>query len=152
MDEYKDTITDELLRLAKRNFVSVYHLNMKSETPDVASPLDSTVIMNPNFKINVSFNYRLAHELSHILYGEVQYQSVYQFSEFGKRGEELLAHRNAIRMLMSIEMPSSPLTFMSYYRVPSWLENDVLRTYNELNIVEWIYVPNNHIKRFWEII
>jgi len=37
---------------------------------------------------------------------------------------------------MSIEMPSSPLTFMNYYRVPAWLENDVTQTYNELEIEE----------------
>lgn len=133
MDKYKDIINDELLLLAKRNFVSVYHFSMKSETPDVASPVDNAVIMNLNFKVNVDYAYRMAHELSHILYGDRDAQAVYQFSEYGKRGEELLAHRNAIRMLMSIEMPSSPLTFMNYYRVPSWLENDVMRTYNELN-------------------
>ncbi|MCP1275466.1 ImmA/IrrE family metallo-endopeptidase [Leuconostoc citreum] len=92
--------------------------------------------MNTNYETNVSFNFRLAHELSHLLYGDKDIQKIYTFSEFGHRYEELQAHRNAIRMLMSIEMPSSSLTFMSYYRVPAWLENDVTQTYNELEIEE----------------
>lgn len=136
MDKYKYAIYDALCDLADERNISIYKLLLKSDTPDVASPVDDSVIMNPNFETQVTYNYRLAHELSHILYGDHEAQAVYQFSEYGKRGEELLAHRNAIKMLMSIEMPSSPLTFMSYYRVPAWLENDVIRTYNEFKVVE----------------
>lgn len=136
MDRYKYAIYDALCDLADERNISIYKLLLKSDTPDVASPVDDSVIMNPNFETQVTYNYRLAHELSHIIYGDHEAQAVYQFSEYGKRGEELLAHRNAIRMLMSIEMPSSPLTFMNYYRVPAWLENDVTQTYNELEIEE----------------
>ena len=136
MERYKYAIFDALYDLAKENSISIYKLLLKPNTPDVASPVDSSIVMNPNFETRVAYNYRLAHELSHILYGDHEAQAVYQFSEYGKRGEELLAHRNAIRMLMSIEMPSSPLTFMSYYRVPAWLESDVTRTYNKLKITE----------------
>lgn len=136
MDKYRDEITDELITLAKRRFVSIYYLNMKSETPDIASPFDDTIIINPNFKTNVSFNYRLAHEISHILYGDREAQAVYQFSEYGKRGEELLAHKNAIKILMSIKMPSSPINFIKYYQVPFWLENDVSKIFTKLNTIE----------------
>lgn len=136
MDKYKYAIYDALCDLADERNISIYKLLLKSDTPDVASPVDDSVIMNPNFETQVTYNYRLAHELSHILYGDHEAQAVYQFSEYGKRGEELLAHRNAIKMLMSIEMPSSPLTFMNYYHVPAWLENDVIRTYNEFKVVE----------------
>lgn len=132
----KENIENTLSEIAKRNFVSVYFLGMKSSTPDVAIPRDNTVVMNSNFDTKVNFMYRLAHELSHVLYGDPDAQAVYYFSEYGKRGEELQAHRNAIRMLMSIEMPSSPFNFMSYYHIPSWLEKDVVRTFNECNIVE----------------
>lgn len=136
MDRYKYAIFEALCDLAKKHDISIYKLLLKPDTPDVASPADNSVIMNPNFETQVTYNYRLAHELSHILYGDHEAQAVYQFSEYGKRGEELLAHRNAIKMLMSIEIPSSPLTFMSYYRVPAWLENDVMRIYNEFKVVE----------------
>ncbi|MDM7641055.1 ImmA/IrrE family metallo-endopeptidase [Leuconostoc citreum] len=129
--------TSSLESLACNNDITLVNAEDLSENvPDTALINTRAVIMNKQFDINVDYTYRLAHELSHILYGDKDAQAVYQFSEYGKRGEELLAHRNAIRMLMSIEMPSSPLTFMSYYRVPAWLESDMIRTYNELKITE----------------
>lgn len=131
-----ENIENTLLDIAKRNFVDVYFLNMKSSTPDVAIPRDDTVVMNPNFTTKVSLMYRFSHELSHVLYGDPDAQAVYYFSEYGKRGEERLAHRNAIRMLMSIEMPTNVNTFMEYYHVPSWLEKDVDRTFRELAYLE----------------
>lgn len=136
MDRYENQIFDALINIASKNAIDIIYMDLKKTTPDVASPLDNVIIINRKFETRSSFSYRLAHELSHILYGEADAQAVYQFSEYGKRGEELLAHRNAIRMLMSIEMPSSPFNFMSYYHIPSWLECDVVRTFNECNIVE----------------
>ncbi|MBU7536947.1 ImmA/IrrE family metallo-endopeptidase [Leuconostoc lactis] len=130
-------ITSSLESLACNNDITLVNAEDLSENvPDTALINTRAVIMNENFDINVDYTYRLAHELSHILYGDHDAQAVYQFSEYGKRGEELLAHRNAIRMLMSIEIPSNPFTFMSYYKVPSWLENDAIRIYNELKVVD----------------
>ena len=120
----------------KNNIIVILADNLLSHVPDTALVKSRAIIMNDNFDIGVDYCYRLSHELSHILYGDHEAQAVYQFSEYGKRGEELIAHRNAIRMLMSIEMPSSPFSFMNYYRIPSWLESDVIRTFNEYNIVE----------------
>lgn len=130
-------ITSSLESLACNNDITLVNAEDLSENvPDTALINTRAVIMNKRFDINVDYTYRLAHELSHVLYGDKDAQAVYQFSEYGKRGEELLAHRNAIRMLMSIEMPSSPFNFMSYYKVPSWLENDAIRIYNELKVVD----------------
>lgn len=120
----------------KNNVIVVLADNLLPHVPDTALIKNRAIIMNMNFIVSANYCYRLAHELSHILYGDHEAQAVYQFSEYGERGEELLAHRNAIRMLMSIEMPSSPLTFMSYYRVPAWLETDVIQTYDEFKAVE----------------
>lgn len=130
-------ITSSLENLACINDVSVINAdNLSTNVPDTALVNTRAVIMNKQFDVNVDYAYRLAHELSHILYGNHDAQAVYQFSEYGKRGEELLAHRNATKMLMSIEMPSSTFNFMSYYHIPSWLECDVIRTFNEFNVVE----------------
>ena len=136
--KYFDTdITDNLHKVASDNHIIVENVyDLSPETPDFSIVRRQGVFMNTNYETNVSFNFRLAHELSHLLYGDKDIQKIYTFSEFGHRYEELQAHRNAIRMLMSIEMPSSSLTFMSYYRVPAWLENDVTQTYNELEIEE----------------
>ncbi len=89
-----------------------------------------------NFDTNVSLNFRLAHELSHLIYGNKDIQKIYTFSEFGHRHEELLAHKNAIRMLMSIEMPTTVNGFMEYYHVPSWLEHYANEIFKSLSVVE----------------
>ncbi|BAX73389.1 MULTISPECIES: ImmA/IrrE family metallo-endopeptidase [Leuconostoc] len=110
--------------------------DLLSHVPDTALIKNKAIIMNMNFQVNVDYCYRLAHELSHILYGDHDAQAVYQFSEYGKRGEELLAHRNAIKILMKIKEPSNPINFMNYYRIPSWLEKDVIKTFREVTIVD----------------
>lgn len=130
-------ITSSLESLAYNNDITVVNAeDLSDNVPDTALVNTRAVIMNKQFDVNVDYAYRLSHELSHILYGDHEAQAVYQFSEYGKRGEELLAHKNAIRLLMSIEMPSSPFNFMGYYQVPSWLENDVLKIYSEFKVSE----------------
>ncbi|MFL2114389.1 ImmA/IrrE family metallo-endopeptidase [Leuconostoc carnosum] len=115
-------------------FVNAYDLS--PDVPDAALIETRAIIMNNYFDINAGYAYRFAHELSHILYGDPDAQAVYYFSEYGKRGEELLAHRNAIRMLMSIEMPTTVNGFMEYYHVPSWLDNYANETFKSLSVVE----------------
>lgn len=136
-DYLYNQINSSLEKLACENDVAIVNADdLSTNVPDTALVNTRAVIMNRHFDINVDYAYRLAHEISHILYGDHEAQAVYQFSEFSKRGEELLAHKNAIRLLMSIELPSNPLKFISYYRVPSWLESYVIQTYNEFNILE----------------
>ena len=130
-------ITNALKEIAcNHNIIVEDNINLSSGTPDFSVVNRQGVFMNKNFDTNVSLNFRLAHELSHLIYGDKNLQKIYTFSEFGHRHEELLAHRNAIRMLMSIEMPTNVNTFMEYYHVPSWLEKDVDRTFREFLYLE----------------
>lgn len=130
-------ITSSLESLAYNNDITLVNAEDLSENvPDTALINTRAVIMNKQFDINVDYTYRLAHELSHILYGDKDAQAVYQFSEYGKRGEELLAHKKAIKMLMSIEMPTTVNGFMEYYHVPSWLEHYANETFKSLSVVE----------------
>lgn len=130
-------ITSSLESLACNNDITLVNAEDLSENvPDTALVNSRAIIMNANFDIGVDYCYRLSHELSHILYGDADAQAVYQFSEYGKRGEELLAHKNAIKMLMSIEMPTTVNGFMEYYHVPSWLEHYANETFKSLSIVE----------------
>ncbi|PND41323.1 ImmA/IrrE family metallo-endopeptidase [Leuconostoc mesenteroides] len=136
-DYLYNQINSSLEKLACENDVAIVNADdLSTNVPDTVLVNTRVIIMTRQFDINVDYAYRLAHEISHILYGDHEAQAVYQFSEFGKRGEELLAHKNAIRLLMSIELPSNPLKFISYYRVPSWIESYVIQTYNEFNILE----------------
>lgn len=130
-------ITSSLESLACNNDITLANAEDLSENvPDTALINTRAVIMNKQFDINVDYTYRLAHELSHVLYGDKDAQAVYQFSEYGKRGEELLAHKNAIKMLMSIEMPTTVNGFMEYYHVPYWLEHYANETFKSLSVVE----------------
>lgn len=130
-------IADELKDQAKCHNIDILDIfDLTAETPDFSVVKRQGIFMNLNFDTKVSYEFRLAHELSHLIYGDGDIQRIYTFSEFGHRREELLAHRNAIRMLMSIEMPTNVNTFMEYYSVPSWLEKDVDRTFRELVYLE----------------
>ena len=127
-------IVDELKYQAKCHNIDILDIfDLTAETPDFSVVKRQGIFMNLNFDTKVSYEFRLAHELSHLIYGDGDTQRIYTFSEFGHRREELLAHRNAIRMLMYIEMPTSVNTFMEYYHVPYWLEKDVENTFMELN-------------------
>lgn len=126
-----EEIQESLQNIARKNDIKVLDVHdVKSNVPDTTWTAIKTIMMNFNFDTKVSYNFRLAHELSHLLYGDMSLQEVYQFSEFGKRGEELLAHKNAIKMLMEIERPTNVHTFMDFYDVPSWLEEYVEAEYS----------------------
>lgn len=130
-------IAEDLQKQAKCHNIDILDIfDLSPETPDFSVVKRQGVFMNINFDTKVSYEFRLAHEMSHLIYGDGDIQKIYTFSEFGHRREELLAHRNAIRMLMSIEMPTNVNTFMEYYHVPSWLEKDVDRTFRELAYLE----------------
>lgn len=117
-EEIKETLNN----IASKNNIKIIDVDdVKSNVPDTTWTSIDAIMMNINFYTRVSYNFRLAHELSHLLYGDTSLQRVYQFCEFGKRGEELLAHKNAINVLMEIKRPTSVETFMDFYDVPSWL-------------------------------
>lgn len=117
-----EEIEESLKNIATKNNVKVLNVDdVKSNVPDTTWPSCKAIMMNINFNTKVSYHFRLAHELSHLLYGDTSLQDVYQFSEFGKRGEELIAHKNAIKMLMELKRPTNVQTFMEVYKIPSWL-------------------------------
>ncbi|CAK1237007.1 ImmA/IrrE family metallo-endopeptidase [Fructobacillus cardui] len=126
-----EEIEESLKSIATKNNVKVLNVDdVKSNVPDTTWPSCKAIMMNINFYTKVSYHFRLAHELSHLLYGDMSLQDVYQFSEFGKRGEELIAHKNAIKMLMEIKRPTNVQSFMEVYKIPSWLSEYVEAEYS----------------------
>lgn len=126
-DSDKSEIEDYLFKLATNNDIAICEADdLESSTPDTAITSIKVIVMNMNFATCSSYLYRLAHEISHILYGDKELQGVYNFSEFGKRGEELKAHHNAVKLLLNIEQPTSVINFMDFYRVPAWLGDYVV--------------------------
>ncbi|GAO99870.1 ImmA/IrrE family metallo-endopeptidase [Fructobacillus ficulneus] len=125
---------DQLENIAYKNDITILDVyDLDKSTSDCAIMSVRTIFMNYSYD-KVSYAFRLAHEISHILFGNPESQNVYYFSECGKRGEELCAHRHAIELLMGIERPTTPLTFMDYFKVPSWLSDEVTISYNKVKI------------------
>ncbi|PIO80802.1 hypothetical protein BSQ38_03645 [Pediococcus damnosus] len=126
-DSDKSEIEDCLFKLATNNDIAICEADdLESSTPDTAITSIKVIVMNINFATCSSYLYRLAHEISHILYGDKELQGVYNFSELGKRGEELKAHHNAVKILLTIKRPNNAANFMDFYQIPAWLSDYVV--------------------------
>ena len=55
--------------MARRNDITVTDVETKNDGPDMAIPFLSMIIMNPNSSTQYAYEFRLAHELAHLLYG-----------------------------------------------------------------------------------
>lgn len=128
----RDDILYDLENVAQSNDITIIDVDQLSESaPDSSIEKSKLILMNPAYNKS-SYEFRLAHEMSHIIYGSECPDEVYQFSPDVKRGDELVTHKHAIDMLMDIELPTTPFTFMDFYKIPYWLENYVVSTYNRI--------------------
>ncbi|WP_052694448.1 hypothetical protein [Pediococcus damnosus] len=126
----ENEIEDYLTNLATNNDIAICEADdLESSTPDTAITSIKVIVMNINFATCSSYLYRLAHEISHILYGDKELQGVYNFSELGKRGEELKAHHNAVKILLTIKRPNNAANFMDFYQIPAWLSDYVIKQF-----------------------
>ncbi|KMK53283.1 hypothetical protein FEFB_09530 [Fructobacillus sp. EFB-N1] len=131
-ESIRDDILYDLERVAALHHITVVDVDRLSmETPDSSIEKSKLILMNPTYE-KCSYEFRLAHELSHILFGNGCSDEVYQFSPYIKRGKELEMHKHAIDMLMDIELPTSPFTFMDFYKIPYWLFDYVKSKFIEL--------------------
>lgn len=116
-----EEVLGELEKIARQNEITIFDVdNLESDTPDSSVSEARLVLMNPSYKKS-SYAFRLAHELSHIIYGNNLPEVVYQFSPYFQRGEEYEMHKHAIDMLTELKRPTNVQTFMEVYKVPSWL-------------------------------
>lgn len=124
-----EEVLEELEKIARINDITIFDVDsLENDTPDSSVSEARLVLMNPAYNKS-SYAFRLAHELSHIMYGNNLPNVVYQFSPYFQRGEEFNMHKQAIDMLMNIKMPNNTVTFMEYFKVPGWLESEVVKVY-----------------------
>lgn len=122
-------ILEELEKIARQNEITIFDVDsLEKDTPDSSMSDNKLILMNPAYAKS-SYAFRLAHELSHIMYGNYLPNVVYQFSPYFQRGEEYEMHKHAIDMLMEIKRPTSIETFMEVYKIPSWLSEYVEAEY-----------------------
>ncbi|USS91994.1 ImmA/IrrE family metallo-endopeptidase [Fructobacillus americanaquae] len=126
-----EEIIYSLEKIAKQNTITIVDVDsLDDDDSDTSMPDNKIVFMNPAYKKS-SYAFRLAHELSHIMYGNNLPNAVYRFSPYFQRGEEYEMHKHAIDMLMGIKRPTSVQTFMEVYKIPSWLEEYVETEYSQ---------------------
>ncbi|MCM0582153.1 hypothetical protein H9L19_06650 [Weissella diestrammenae] len=125
-------LIDYLLTYCINKKIDVKFTNKLDEsTPDICYPKHRKIIINKNYNTIISIAFRLAHEMSHILYGDSDAQGVYAFSPLSKKFEERLAHENGIELIARYVYSDTPvenrnyLNFMYEFGLPSSFENTV---------------------------
>lgn len=105
----------ELLELAKKNDIEVISINnIGDDGSDTAFPFIRKIIMNENFKTGYSYEYRLAHELSHILFGDMNNLPLYKFSPYFHDVEEISANINAVNLISTILYADTPIEYRNW--------------------------------------
>ncbi|WP_270621871.1 hypothetical protein [Weissella viridescens] len=121
-----EDLFDFLLFNARQNGIDIVEVPGHPEDPDLAICQDNAIILNPNYKERIAPSFRLAHELSHILFGTVT--EMYAFSPYLKKDEEIIANSNAVKMIAKFVYHDTPneyrnwSDFMDEFNLPSWFE------------------------------
>jgi Domain of unknown function (DUF955). len=118
-----------LLFIANKNDIRVVLSDeLSSSTADFAITKLRTVVMNVNLDSGIELVFRLAHELSHLLFGDSDNVKLYQFSPYFQKSEERTAHNQAMHMIAKFVFQDTPieyrnyLNFMDILGLPSWFE------------------------------
>lgn len=80
--------------------ITVISMPSDSSDSDMSNINKRVIIFNPNFETSFSVPFRIAHEMSHILYGSGS--KTYTFSPLSKKTEEIEANMHGIRILADI--------------------------------------------------
>ncbi|MCB5827545.1 MULTISPECIES: ImmA/IrrE family metallo-endopeptidase [Weissella] len=130
----EDEIKEELLALARRHDIDVVNIDTRNDaSPDVAFPFIRQIMMNPNFATGYHYVFRLAHEISHIIYGDAHALPYYRFSPLFLKTEEITANTQAIRVIARIVYRDVPVEqrnwveFMDYLGLQTHFEPIVKR-------------------------
>lgn len=93
--------TTEILnsRIAEAK-IQVISMPSDSSDSDMSNINKRVIIFNPNFETSFSVPFRIAHEMSHILYGSSS--KTYTFSPLSKKTEEIEANLHGIQILADI--------------------------------------------------
>lgn len=116
----------------------VYSYDMGPNTTDFVMPKLKTIILNIHYQTPVSLAFRLAHEISHLLYGDYSSQQLYHFSPLCVTSEERAAHVGAIHLIAKYVYQEVPKEYRNYFEfmdilgLPSSFENMVIEELMEL--------------------
>jgi len=125
-----DEILTDLMNLALKNGIGFTATDKLGPfTPSASNTQTKQVVLNLNWHIKNQLAFQMAHELAHILNGDVSNQVLY-FTPY-KNGIELEANRTAIKMIMPYYLRDrridqiNPVEFMEIFAIPSHLASVV---------------------------
>lgn len=107
-------VVSRLKEIALANNIIIIETHSTSCDPDVSVIEDRVIFMNLNFDTSISYAFRLAHELAHIIYGDFGSQSVYAFSIYSRKYEERQAHRHGLQIITDIIYSDTPTEYRNY--------------------------------------
>ncbi|WP_273705968.1 ImmA/IrrE family metallo-endopeptidase [Leuconostoc mesenteroides] len=93
-------VTDIVYEKIAENNINVINISASETDSDIANINKRVIVFNPNFDTTFSVPFRLAHEMSHVLYGSRS--KTYTFSPLSKSTEEIEANLNGIQILADI--------------------------------------------------
>lgn len=128
----ENDLEDELLALARRQDIEIINIETEDDSsPDVAFPFIRKIMMNPNFDTSYAYNFRLAHEITHVIYADKESLPYYRFSPFFLKEEENSANDHAIELIVNMVYKDVPteqrnwLDFMNTLGLQSQFESTV---------------------------
>ncbi|WP_273705210.1 ImmA/IrrE family metallo-endopeptidase [Leuconostoc mesenteroides] len=96
IQEVSEILNDKISELK----ITVISMPSDTSNSDISNINKRVIIFNPNFETTFSVPFRIAHEMSHILYGNGS--KTYTFSPLSKSTEEIEANLNGIQILADI--------------------------------------------------
>ncbi|BDZ31271.1 ImmA/IrrE family metallo-endopeptidase [Lactiplantibacillus brownii] len=140
MDDKFDYFMERLLQYAFDHKIG-YILTKKLDpyTPSLALPEDNRMIINLNWHNHNEIPFSLAHEIGHVVNGDVG-KLYYAPGSFDKRFERQ-ANLTALKLILPLYIdandglvPNNYQTVMDQLQIPQLLENDVKEQFSKLII------------------
>lgn len=132
-DELRE-LRQYLLTLAERHGIEVEDTPFNSGT-HMYIRVFNKIFMNPN-ESKANYEFGLAHELAHALYGDPEGEQYYPFSLLFKNAEETAANKNAVRIISRFVYRDTPIEFRNWSQ---FLDAFNLPVYFEEPVKEVIY-------------
>ncbi|MBZ1510954.1 ImmA/IrrE family metallo-endopeptidase [Leuconostoc mesenteroides] len=96
IQDVSEVLNDKIAELK----ITVVRIPSDISNADMSNIKKRVIILNLNFETTFSITFRIAHEMSHILYGSSS--KTYTFSPLSKKTEEIEANLHGIQILADI--------------------------------------------------
>lgn len=139
-----DSILEYLMNYALDNGIGIQlSSEFKSTTPAGCNTQTKMVVVNTNWHNQQQVPFTMAHEIAHIINGDVQNTPLYFSTAVSKSSIEYEANKTACKILIPIYLEKmeehgiSILHFMDIFQIPAHLTDMVSNVFEEYGYQEW---------------